>query len=299
METGPVIATALVAALGISLNALLSKIMVRYRICSSSFVAWASGAGAGCVALVAAAVFRFLPSIPALPPLLVLVLFNMLALYLLNRAIQEGDLSTVLPVMGVKIPVTAILALLLLNEQHTAEIYGAVLLSAVAVALFTAGKQETAAGGHGKHKIVPVCYALGAAGCYAFSDQFAKMAMEHIDPFTTITWTWILSGLICAALLTRHHYRQYTVQRKDAFLFVLNGALVIGAIGSLFASFQLADSVTVPNVVFATRGFFALAMGFTLNRFLRVPMEQQPAHIYVLRGLAALLLFTSIALVVI
>jgi len=288
------LSVAFFAAFAIAVNAILSKIILRFRICSSSLVGWLTGLAAGVWALLL--VFILNKPFPTAEWTLFfgLTVCSVLALLFLHRAFQEADVSTVVPVMGIKITLTSLLAFFILKETHSPAVYIAVLLATFAVGLFGAGRQQKSQGGHGHAPIVGVLYAVGASCAYAVSDQFAKLAMDSSDPFTVVLWLWILTGVFCAIMVLRKTYRQYTIAWKDGMLVALNGAVLLIAIGALFFSFELADGVTVPNIIFGTRGFFALGGGIFINRFLPYPIEKQTGNIYLVRIAATVLIFFSI-----
>lgn len=285
---------AFLAALGIAANAVLTKVILRYRVCSSSLVGWLSATGSGvCAAVVVGLTGRAFP-MAAWPWLAGLAVATILALLALATALQEADVSTVVPVMGVKIPLTAVLAALFLGENHPPSVYVAVVLAAAAVALFGLGHQSRAQGGRGRHPLYGISMAVAASTCYAVSDQFAKAAIDRSDPLTVLLWLWIVVGAVCFGVSRRGVYRQYKITPRDGALLVANGALALGAIGCLFWSFDLANGVTVPNIIFGTRGFFALFAGALLNQFLPLPFEKQTRAIYSLRVAGTLLMFISI-----
>lgn len=290
------IPVAFLAAAAIASNAVMTKVLIRYRLCSSTLVGLLSATGSGVCAIAGALVFRLPFPVAAWQPLLALAMVTILAMLFLVHALQEGDVSTVVPVMGIKIPLASLLAALFLGERHPAIVYVAVLVAAAAVALFGLGNQKRSQGGHDRHPALGMGLAIAAATCYAIADLFAKVAVDLSDPLTTILWVWILVGAFCFALSFRKTYRQYRISVGDRLLFVFNGALVVVAIGSLYWSFSLADGVTVPNIIFATRGFFALLASIALSRLLSVPFEKQSGGIYGLRTLGTLLMFLSILL---
>ena len=295
----PYVLVAIFAAAAIASNALISKTILRFRVCSAGLVGWLSALSSGIWALILAVIFRKPFPLEDWPLMGCLAFFSVLAIFLLHRAFQEADVSTVVPVMGIKITVTSILAFLFLGEKHSPMVYLAVVLASLAVALFNLGKQQKSQGGHGHAPIVGLAYAVGASCSYAISDQFAKTAMDQSEPFTVVLWLWILTGIFCAFMALQKTYRQYQIKPRDILLFAANGGVTLAAIGALFFSFDMANGVTVPNIIFGTRGFFALAGGAILGRYLPQPLEKQSKKVYILRILATALIFGSVLISVI
>lgn len=286
------------APLLISLSAITAKTIVRFRICSSAYTGWGTGMACGILSLILVAATRTPFPTESAAPMAGLVVLNVAALWLLNRGIQEGDVSTVMPIMGMKTPFAALLSFLLLGERHGAAVYAAVVISAIAVLIFGAGKQATAQGGHGSKPVVAILFALAAALGYCLADICARTAMRSASPFTVITWSWIFSGMICGAMLAHQSFRQYRVAKIDVLLFGINGALMISGIGMLFLSFKRMESVTLPNVIFGLRGVFTLAGGYVLSRALGLTIEKQPTRIYALRLVGTALITLSIVLII-
>ncbi len=288
---------AISAPLLISLSAITAKTIVRFRICSSAYTGWGAGAACGILGLILAAVTRTPFPLESVTPMAGLVVLNVAALWLLNRSIQEGDVSTVMPVMGMKTPFAALLSFLLLGERHGPAVYAAVVLSAIAVLIFGAGRQKKAQGGHSHNPVVAILFALAAALGYCLADLCARTAMQNTTPFTVITWSWIFSGIICGAMLAHPGFRQYRLEKIDLLLFGLNGGLMMAGIGMLFLSFKLMNSVTIPNVIFGLRGVFTLAAGYMLSRILGLAIEKQPPRVYALRLAGTALITLSIVLI--
>jgi uncharacterized membrane protein len=286
------------SAVGFALLSLISKTLLRYRICDAGLVTWGDGVAAG---LVAAVVWLVLggpfPS-QALWPLVGVAVAVQAAIWLVNRAIQEGDLSTVVPLLSMKIPLAALMALVLLGETHGPAVYAAVMLSGLGAVLFGVGRPHKARGGHGAHPMVPILFACAGAASFALSDQFAKLGLDHAGAIEFLIWTLMLRGAFCAVMFARPSYRQYRIAAVDWCLFLVSGGLTLAVLGSLYEAFRLSDGVTLANVILGMRGFFGLILGATLGRLLRVPLERQSGRVYLLRTVGTGLLFIAMLVVV-
>lgn len=291
------IAFALIAALSLGMYSVLAKVLVRYRLCDPGLVTWGIGLGTGAVSLVILLIHPYPFPREALWYLILMAGVVLLGHWLLSKAMQEGDASTVVPLLSLKIPFTAILSIWMLRETHPASVYLAVGVSALGVALFGIGRQQKAQGGYGRHPLLAVALACGSALAYALFDQITKLGLAHAEPLPLAVWMNVMVGGLCLALMSRKHYRRYRIRGVDWALFLLGGVLMMAGSWTFLAAIQKADGVTIPNILLGTRGFFALAMGFALGRAIKIPMERQSGMIYLLRLVGTLLLFGGILLV--
>jgi drug/metabolite transporter (DMT)-like permease len=289
---------AILSAVGISAYAILTKVILRYRLCSGAYVAFATGAASGILSLAGLVIIGSHFPREASAPLIVATISGFGALYAAARAIQEGDPSTVVPVMGLKIPFVAVMSVFLLAEIHHWHIYLAAVLAFVGVILFGLGPQQKAQGGHGYSPLVGILWAAASAGLYALSDVYIKRSLAFLAPIPAAMWNYTFIGLLCVPALLQPHLRQYRVTRIDVGLLFLNGLFLLLAVMAFFVSISLAGQITTPNILFATRGFITLAAGYALNRLLKTPIERQPNSVYILRILGTAMLFAAILLAI-
>jgi drug/metabolite transporter (DMT)-like permease len=287
---------AMLAAVGITGYAILTKVILRYRICSAGYVAFATGAAAALPCVIAITLTRIPFPQEALLPLIIATISGLGGLYGGVVAMQEGDASTVVPVMGVKIPAAALLSMWLIGEMHPWFIYVAAALATAGVMLFGAGPQLKAQGGHDRRPWVGIAWAAASATLYAVSDVYIKLALAHATPLHAAIWNYTFIGLVCVPLMMQHGFRQYKVRGLDVLLLLANGMLLLCSVVAFFIAIQKAGHVTTPNIFFATRSFIALGAGYVLNKALKTPIERQPGIVYVFRVIGAGLLFAAIVI---
>ena len=186
MKIEPYILLALLSALLMGLYSVSIKLFVRYRICSPALVTigYCISAGILSALLIFVKGYHFHSSITTL--LVVVAITTLCGQLLLAFAMQEGDASTVVPLLGLKIPFTATLAFLFLGESYPASVYFAVVIAASAVIMFGLGKPAKAQGGHDKHPIVGVLLAIASAMTYSVGDIFTKKSLVFIEPIPLI-----------------------------------------------------------------------------------------------------------------
>jgi len=287
---------ALGGALALSIGSLLGKALVRYRICDAGLITWSQGLATAGVAGGLCALLRVpFPQTHGFP-IACLAACIILASWLLNHALQEGDASTVVPLMGLKIPLTAMLAWVFLGETATARTWSAVACSALAVSLFGVGRQRLTEGGHGYRPVTAISFVVLSCLLYGTSDVIAKRALDGVAPLALLLWSNVLWAPVAAAMLARPYYRQYRVTPLDMVLLTMRGVLVLGAVLGLYSAFRMAGGVILPNVIYGTRGLFALVAGYILSKTLRLPMERQSGAVYALRLAGTILLAAAVFL---
>ena len=283
-------------ALALSIGSLLGKAVVRYRICDAGLITWSQGLATAGVAGSLCALLRVPFPRTHWFPLACLAACIILASWLLNHALQEGDASTVVPLMGLKIPLTALLAWVFLGETATARTWSAVACSALAVSLFGVGRQRRTEGGHGYRPVTAIYFVVLSCLLFGASDVIAKRALDGVTPLPLLLWSNVLWAPVAAAMLTRPCYRQYRVTPLDMVLLTMRGVLVLGAVLGLYSAFRMAGRVILPNVIYGARGFFALVAGYILSKTLRLPMERQSGAVYALRLAGTILLAAAVFL---
>jgi len=288
---------ALACACGFACNALLGKILLRYRLCDAGLITWGTWTSAGVFGAIVWVFAR--PAFPAgaAVPLFALAVCLIVSSWLQNLALQEGDASLVVPVTGIKSPMAALLAWPILGERYGSPVYLAVVLSAMATVAFGLGRQERAQGGRGHHPALALALIASASLGFAFSDQFAKLSLAATVPLGLAVWAPMVTGGLSLPFLFHPHYRQYRIGPLDVLLLCLAGGVLVGSVLALYFAFERAGGVTVPNVILGARGFFVIVVGAALGRLLPIPLERQRWPIYALRALGTALFLGAIVLV--
>lgn len=285
---------AILAALALGGYSVVLKILLRYRVCSAELVTWGVGIGAGLVSAVILMVQQYPFPIDIVWSLVLVAVVLLSASWFLSRALQDGDASTVVPLLSLKIPIVTVMSIFTLGERHGLKVYIAALAAALGVAMFGMGKQQKAQGGHNKHPLLAIVLACLSAFSYALLDQVVKRTLVHIEPVPLTLWANVIVACMCLLMLLNPHYHKYRLERADILLFAGSGILLAGGMLAFVGSLSLSDGVTVPNIVLSTRGFFTLMIGIVLARTTRIPMEKQSTGIYLLRAAGSVLLLVGL-----
>lgn len=287
----------LTGSFALAAASVLGKVMLRYRICDAGLITWLESAIMGFAALGISLVMGYPFPWHSWIMIFVLSHFIILAGWFLNIALQEGDASQVVPLLGLKIPFAGLLAVLLLGETASLSTWFALGGAGGAVALFGAGRQNPAQGGHGCRPAVPMLFAALASLFFAFADIAARLSLAGLNSLKLVLAMSVLALPTSLIMLARRRYKVYRITLLDAGLIFLRGVLVFVAVLFLYASFSRAGGVIGPNIVYGTRGAFALIIGYLLNKMLRVSIERQGWGIYILRLIGTGLLFLALLLV--
>lgn len=270
------------------------KVMLRYRLCDAGYVIFGINIASG---LFAAVGLLFVQSgIPSdvMYPFAAMTGFVFVGHWLFSKSLQEGDASLVTPLLGLKIPIVAVLAGIWLKESFSGGIYVSILLSTLAILFFGLGRQQKALGGHGRHPLLAIALSILAAFSYSVSDIFTRKTIQAMSPLAALLWLQMVMGMIGMLVLALPGYRQYRIQRVDYLLFGLAGGMLLGGIGFYLGAIHLAGNVTIPNIILSWRGLFVFLMGLVWNRFASIPMERQSRAIYLLRLIGTGLLLAAL-----
>ncbi len=290
---------ALFGAFGLAMYSFLIKVIVRYRLCSPVLsVLWihiAGGAVSLALVLIRPDIFPF--PIEKLRFFIAAFMLLALANLLLAIALQEGDASLVVPLLGLKIPMVAGLSFLLVGESHSPMVYVAVILSAGAVFLFGFGRPAVSQGGNARHPVFALILGIAAALVFSCADIAVKKCIEQYPPMSILAWSLVCTAILFIPVLYLPMFRKYRIAPADIGFFVLAGVMLLLGGFLFFWAVARAGNVTLPNIVLSMRGFFALLAGFLLGRTQKTPIEKQTKSIYVYRTIATFLLFVSILLI--
>jgi len=223
------------------------------------------------------------------------VVFYLLGQSCLFMAQRSVDPSRLVPLLGLKLVVLALINTLLLNL----ETYGGMQLLAIACTIFSAFLLNNAGR---KIPLSSLVWVLLACCGYSLSDTCIKMQVGRIGEFgmeslteqsllsTCLSYT--ISGII-GALLLPWLSRQPVKVWKLAAPFSM--AWMIGIV-FLFACFEQIGTVN-GNIVQSTRGIWAVILGVILARTGQTYLEEKtPWNIVFRRLFAALLLMLAIFL---
>jgi drug/metabolite transporter (DMT)-like permease len=199
--------------------------------------------------------------------------------------------SRIASLMGLKILVVALLAIVLLREKFTLLQYIAMLGAAGAGILMNSSSGKLQWGGMGY-------LALTLVG-YAFSDLGIQLVVKEINVSDPIIGG--LSGFVTnyapVGVIALFCLKPMKIDRKKFFAAAPQGICWIFSMLGLYVCFGLMGAA-FGNVLQASRGIISLIIGAFLSYFAiqNFDEQKQSAAVWIRKGLAALLMFGAIVL---
>ena len=120
------------------------------------------------------------PSPPGWAPLVTSCATCVVAYCFLYTALHHGDVSSVMPIMGSKVIFAGLLAIPMLGERHDWQVYIAVVLVAIAIAVLGYSPSKS---GSSKFPLKPVVLMTACSVIFGFTDIFIKRALSYVDSF--------------------------------------------------------------------------------------------------------------------
>jgi len=148
--------------------------------------------------------------------------------------------------MGLKIPLVAVLSVILLGQAQSLQVYLGAALATLGVRPFrhrAAGKKLRAARLPSDRRIL---WATASAALYALSDIYIRRCLAFIGPVQLAMWNYTFIGLFCLVSLFQPHFRQYKSQAAIRLL-LANGICLLLSVMAFFASIAAAGQVTTPT----------------------------------------------------
>ncbi|MFH1904290.1 MAG: DMT family transporter [bacterium] len=221
-------------------------------------------------------------------------LLAFIGLILMNFAFLKGDVSTIAPLMGLKILFVALFSSLFLQEYHHFLVYVGILLSVLGIALLYRNDS-----GSSRKQGIPVILMIGAAMLFGLSDIFTKKGLDGLDSWNFSVWFCLFLGFYSLCILCFIKDREkLKLNRGAIYSLLLLGIFQLGVISLIFYSIQLGGNVTIPNIMFSTGGIFVVIFTFILSHLGYKILESHSRGIYLYRLIGALLITGAVALVI-
>jgi drug/metabolite transporter (DMT)-like permease len=226
-------------------------------------------------------------------PLLTSCVTCVIAYCFLYTALHYGDASSVMPIMGSKVIFAGLLAVPMLGETHTWQVYIAVVIVAIAIAILGYSPSET---GHTRFPPLPIF--LMTTGCviFGFTDIFIKRALSYVDAFNFMIYYNFFVGALSFCVIPYLKKRKVSLVLKgmDLKLSIYAAIAIVAATLLYVVLLEMGNGVVIPNILQSTRGIFIVLISAFLTHRGSTLLETQTRKVYVLRLAASFLIIISI-----
>lgn len=233
------------------------------------------------------------PSPEAWPPLLISAATCVAAYLFLYSALHCGDVSSVMPIMGSKVIFAGLLAIPMLGEKHTWQVYVAALLVAASIGILSYSPSQ---GNRRRFPLQPVALMTGCAVVFGFTDIYIKRTLVHLDSYNFMIYYNFIVGVLALGVIPylRKKGMPLRLRGTDLRLGLFSAAALVTATLLFTVMLKMSSGVVIPNILQATRGIFIVLITAALTYRGSAVLETQTRRVYLLRLLASLLIVVSI-----
>ena len=233
------------------------------------------------------------PSPEAWPPLLISAATCVAAYLFLYSALHCGDVSSVMPIMGSKVIFAGLLAIPMLGEKHTWQVYVAALLVAASIGILSYSPSQ---GNRRRFPLRPVALMTGCAVVFGFTDIYIKRTLVHLDSYNFMIYYNFIVGVLALGVIPylRKKGMPLRLRGTNLRLGLFSAAALVTATLLFTVMLKMSSGVVIPNILQATRGIFIVLITAALTYRGSAVLETQTRRVYLLRLLASLLIVVSI-----
>lgn len=224
-------------------------------------------------------------------PILMAAVVYSIGWFLQNRAIQHSDVTMVAPLLGSKPILVAIIAAVWLSEYNSMSVFLAALLVIPGIYFVCLPDKQR------KFESSKLGLILLASLCYAICDTAVKAGLRVLPVLSVVTILLTVVGLIhvpAAFILVRRK-----TQYSGMLWAMVTGILMVSVSYLMTATIKVGDNVTIPNIIIAMRGVFALPIIWFMDKYFKVTLEHQSKRTYIWRVVGCIILFAASAIVII
>ena len=211
----------------------------------------------------------------------------------LYMALHCGDASSVMPIMGSKVIFAGLLAIPMLGETHSWQVYIAVVLVAMAIAILGYSPSES---GTSRFPLKPIFLMTACCVIFGFTDIFIKRALFFVDSYNFMICYNLLVGVFSLAVIPYLRKRKVPLILKgiDLQMSLYAAVSIIAATLLYVILLEMVDGVVIPNILQSTRGVFIVLISTLLTHRGSTILETRSRRVYLLRLSASFLIIVSI-----
>jgi len=226
-------------------------------------------------------------------PLLISCVTCVAAYLFLYMALQWGDVSSVMPIMGSKVIFAGLLAIPMLHEQHNWQVYIAAVLVAISISILSYSPSKS---GSSKFPLRPIVLMTGCCVIFGFTDIFIKRSLVYLDSFNFMIYYNFTVGVLSLCVIPYIRKKKVSLVLKgiDLQLSFCSAVSLVTATLLFVILLKMCSGVVIPNILQATRGIFIVLISAVLTYRGSTILETQSRKVYLLRLAASILIIISI-----
>jgi drug/metabolite transporter (DMT)-like permease len=226
-------------------------------------------------------------------PLLISCVTCVAAYLFLYSALHCGDVSSVMPIMGSKVIFSGLLAIPMLHEKHSWQVYCAAVLVAIAIAILSYSPSKS---GSSKFPLKPVILMTTCCVIFGFTDIYIKRSLVYVDSYNFMIYYNFIVGALSLCVIPNLRKKQVplVVKGVDLQLIFYSAASLVAATLLFVILLKMDGGVVIPNILQSTRGIFIVLISAVLTHRGSTVLETQSRKVYMLRMAASILIIVSI-----
>jgi drug/metabolite transporter (DMT)-like permease len=211
----------------------------------------------------------------------------------LYMALHCGDVSSVMPILGSKVIFAGLLAIPMLHEKHSWQVYLAAVLVAISIAILSYSPSKS---GGSSFPLKPILLMTVCSIIFGFTDIFIKRALVYLDSYNFMVYYNFIVGVLSLGIIPYILKKRVSLLLKgmDLQLSFYSAVSLVTATLLFVILFEMSSGVVIPNILQSTRGIFIVLISAVLTYRGSTILEKQSKKVYMLRLTASILILFSI-----
>jgi drug/metabolite transporter (DMT)-like permease len=195
--------------------------------------------------------------------------------------------------MGSKVIFSGLLAIPMLHEKHTWQVYTAAVLVAMSIAMLSYSPSKS---GSSRFPLKPIVMMTVCSFIFGVTDIYIKRALVYLDSYNFMIYYNFIVGVLSLCVIPSIMKKRVPLLLKGRDLrFSFFSAVALVTATLLFVvMFTMSSGVVIPNILMSTRGIFIVLFSAFLTHRGSTMLETQSKNVYMLRLAASILIIVSI-----
>ncbi len=222
--------------------------------------------------------------------------FNTIAMILVFITIRVGDISLQTPVMGVKVIIVAVLAVMMGVGSVTKELWIGAFLTVIAIYILS--KPDKLNLSHKRSLWITIILSLLTSLAFAISDLIMAKYAGAFGEMPFILYVMAFTALFSSFIIPYFEGPLRTIPRVS-WLWIGLGSVAM-ALECIFYCYALAcyNDPTAVNILYSSRGIWSVALVWLIGKRLGNTESEQGQGLMMKRLIGSFLLFAAILIVI-